>query len=150
MPEVTPLRQRPVGGAGLDIALGLLLVALEVVVCAIATFRIGMAGWADSYDGTPEAAEPPPMDWGPVITFGVITLVVVAITVALLRTNRPWAGSIQVCVALVLCIVTVQIGQSDYRRSHPAPASTPSDGPGRSGHQCLSGGDNHECRDSGS
>ncbi|MFF2957476.1 DUF6234 family protein [Streptomyces sp. NPDC057963] len=58
-------------------------------------------------------------------------------------------GAIRILVALLLSAVTVPTGHEDYRRSHPAPASTPSDGPGRSGHQCLSGGDNHECLDSG-
>ncbi|WP_326767262.1 DUF6234 family protein [Streptomyces sp. NBC_01591] len=141
-----PYESRAVNGC-LDVVLGLLLVLLEGLICAVAAFRMAFSR-ADL--GGPESTGPPPMDWTPVLTFGGIAAVICLFAVVLIRGNRPWAGAIQLLAALALCVVTVQVGHEDYRRSHPAPTPAPSYDPGRTGHQCLSGGDSRECRDSGS
>ncbi|MFJ1841275.1 DUF6234 family protein [Streptomyces sp. NPDC088146] len=146
-PRPSAARDCPPAASGcLDVLLGLLLVVLEGLVCAAAVYCLAFARWDP---GGQEPAGPPPMDWTPVLVFGGIAAAVCLIAAALIRAGLPRAGAIQILVALLLCAVTVLTGHEDYRRSHPAPASTPSDGPGRSGHQCLSGGDNHECLDSG-
>ncbi|MGW2105311.1 DUF6234 family protein [Streptomyces sp. NPDC001948] len=137
---------RAVNGC-LDVVLGVLLALLEGLICAVATIRLAFS--RTDPDGS-EATGPPPMDWTPVLVFGSITAVICLIAVVLIRSNWPWAGALQVLAALALCVVTVQVGHEDYRRSHPAPAPAPSYDPGRTGHQCLSGGDSRECRDSGS
>ncbi|MFE4333685.1 DUF6234 family protein [Streptomyces sp. NPDC056831] len=95
-----------------------------------------------------EPAGPPPMDWTPVLVLGGIAAVICLFAVVLVRANRPWAGAVQILAALLLCVMAALIGYEDYRRSHPAAASAPPYDPGRSGHQCLSGGDNRECLDS--
>ncbi|MCX4788754.1 MULTISPECIES: DUF6234 family protein [unclassified Streptomyces] len=138
---------RAVNGC-LDVVLGLLLVLLEGLICAAAAHSLTLS--RSRWDpGASETTDPPPMDWTPVLVFGGIAAAVALIAVVLIRENWPWAGALQIPVVLLLCVAAVQVGHEDYRRSHPAPASTPSDDPGRSGHQCLSGGDNHACLDSG-
>ncbi|MFF2410174.1 DUF6234 family protein [Streptomyces sp. NPDC058092] len=149
--QSTPRPPRPRHGSRavngcLDVVLGLLLLLLEGLICAVAAHSLTLSRWDP---GGPETTGPPPMDWTPVLVFGAIAAVVALIAVVLIRENWPWAGAIQIPVVLLLCVATVHVGHEDYRRSHPAPASTPSGDPGRSGHQCLSGGDNHECLDSG-
>ncbi|WP_157987155.1 DUF6234 family protein [Streptomyces atratus] len=149
--QSTPRAPRPRHGSRamngcLDVVLGLLLVLLEGLICAVAAYSLTLSRWDP---GASEATGPPPMDWTPVLVFGGIAAAVALIAVVLIRENRPWAGAIQIPVALLLCMAAVQVGHEDYRRSHPAPASAPPDDPGRSGHQCLSGGDNRECLDSG-
>ncbi|MEU6013172.1 DUF6234 family protein [Streptomyces sp. NPDC047515] len=144
-PWATQHPSRTVNGC-LDVLLGLLLVALEGLICAVAAYSLTVS----RLDlGGREAPGPPPMDWTPVLVFGGIAAVISLFAVVLIRSNWPWAGGIQVLAALLLCLVTVLTGHEDYRRAHPAPAPAPSYDPGRSGHQCLSGGDNHECLDSG-
>ncbi|MET9659386.1 DUF6234 family protein [Streptomyces sp. NPDC006510] len=148
-PHPAPRRSPPASRAAngcLDVVLGLLLVLLEGLICAVTAFRLAFSRWAP--DG-PETTGPPPMDWTPVLVFGGIAAVICLFAVVLIRGNWPWAGAIQLLAALALCVVTVRIGHEDYRRSHPAPAPAPSYDPGRTGHQCLSGGDNRECLDSG-
>ncbi|SFY14112.1 DUF6234 family protein [Streptomyces atratus] len=140
-----PHASRAVNGC-LDVVLGLLLVLLEGLICAVATVQLAFS--RTDLGGT-ETAGPPPMDWAPVLVLGGIAAVICLFGVVLIRGNWPRAGVIQLLAALVLCVVTVQVGHEDYRRSHPAPAPTPSYDPGRAGHQCLSGGDDRECRDSG-
>ncbi|MFB8035429.1 DUF6234 family protein [Streptomyces sp. NPDC056004] len=141
-----PYESRTVNGC-LDVVLGLLLILLEGLICAVATIQTAFSR-AD-LDGS-ETTGPPPMDWTPVLVLGSIAAVIGLIAVVLIRSNWPWAGALQVLAALTLCVVTVQAGHEDYRRSHPAPAPAPSYDPSRTGHQCLSGGDSRECRDSGS
>ncbi|MGW0963104.1 DUF6234 family protein [Streptomyces gelaticus] len=141
-----PYASRAVNGC-LDVVLGLLLVLLEGLICAVATIQLAFS--RTDLGGT-ETAGPPPMDWTPVLVLGGIATVICLFGVVLIRGNWPRAGAIQLLAALALCAVTVQVGHEDYRRSHPAPAPAPSYGPGRTGHQCLSGGDDRECRDSGS
>ncbi|MEU0631248.1 DUF6234 family protein [Streptomyces sp. NPDC005989] len=141
-----PYRSRAVNGC-LDVVLGLLLILLEGLICVVATVRSAFP--RTDLDG-PEATGPPPMDWTPVLVLGSIAAVICLIAVVLIRSNWPRAGALQVLAALALCVVTVQVGHEDYRRSHPAPAPAPSYDPGRTSHQCLSGGDSRECRDSGS
>ncbi|MCX5109968.1 DUF6234 family protein [Streptomyces sp. NBC_00378] len=141
-----PYESRTVNGC-LDVVLGLLLTLLEGLICAVATIQPAFSR-AD-LDGS-ETTGPPPMDWTPVLVLGSIAAVIGLIAVVLIRSNWPRAGALQVLAALALCVVTVQAGHEDYRRSHPAPAPAPSYGPGRTDHQCLSGGDSRECRDSGS
>ncbi|MFE7356409.1 DUF6234 family protein [Streptomyces sp. NPDC057543] len=136
---------RAVNGC-LDVALGLLLVLLEGLICAVAAHSLALSRWDP---GASETSGPPPMDWTPVLVLGGIAVAVALIAVVLIRENWPWAGALQIPVVLLLCVAAVQVGHEDYRRAHPAPAATPSDHPGRSGRQCLSGGDNHECLDSG-
>ncbi|MFG2624231.1 DUF6234 family protein [Streptomyces sp. NPDC048473] len=145
-PSAAQDSSRPVNGC-LDALLGLLLVVLEGLICVGVLYYLILSRWDP--DGQ-ETTEPPPMDWRPVLIFGGIAAVICLFAVVLIRANRPWAGAIQILAALLLCAVAVLIGHEDYRRSHPATASAPSYDPGRSGHQCLSGGDNRECRDSGS
>ncbi|MEU9315426.1 DUF6234 family protein [Streptomyces sp. NPDC048295] len=140
-----PYASRAVNGC-LDVVLGLLMVLLEALICAVAALQLALSR---TEPGGTKAAGPPPMDWTPVLVFGAIAAVTCLFGVVLIRSNWPWAGVIQLLAALVLCMVTVQAGHGDYRRSHPAPAPAPSDDPGRTGHQCLSGGDSRECRDSG-
>ncbi|SCF56712.1 DUF6234 family protein [Streptomyces sp. Ncost-T10-10d] len=144
-PSAAQDSSRPVNGC-LDVLLGLLLVVLEGLICAAAAYYLTFSQWDP--DGQ-ESTEPPPMDWTPVLVFGAIAVVICLFAVVLIRANRPWAGAVQILAALLLCVVTALAGHEDYRRSHPAPASTPSYDPGRSGHQCLSGGDSRECLDSG-
>lgn len=122
------------------------MVLLEGLICAVATVR---PAFSPADPGGAEPAGPPPMDWTPVLVLGGIAAVVCLFGVVLLRSGWPRAGVIQLAAALVLCVVTVRAGHEDYRRSHPAPAPAPSYDPGRTGHQCLSGGDDRECRDSG-
>ncbi|MGW2085491.1 DUF6234 family protein [Streptomyces sp. NPDC001880] len=141
-----PYASRAVNGC-LDVVLGLLLALLEGLICGVATVQLAFS--RTDLGGT-RTAGPPPMDWTPVLVLGGIAAVICLIGVVLIRGNWPRAGVIQLLAALVLCVVTVRVGHEDYRRSHPAPASTPSYDPGRAGHQCLSGGNDRECRDSGS
>lgn len=130
----------------LDVLLGLLLVVVEGLIFAAAAFWLTLSRWDP---GGQEGTRLLPMDWTPVLVFGGFAAVVALIAVVLIRSNRPGAGAIQVLAALLLCVAAVLAGHEDYRRSHPAPAPAPSYDPGRSGHQCLSGGDNRECLDSG-
>ncbi|MFI6726587.1 DUF6234 family protein [Streptomyces sp. R-74717] len=125
---------------------GLLLVALEGLICAAAAHCPAFSRWDP---GCQEPTEPPPMGWAPVLVLVGIAAVICPFTVVLIRANRPWAGVAQVLAVLLLCVVAALIGHEDYRRSHPAPASAPPYGPGRSGHQCFSRGDTRECLDSG-
>ncbi|MFD7492015.1 DUF6234 family protein [Streptomyces sp. NPDC059832] len=143
--RTAPYESRAVNGC-LDVVLGLLLVLLEGPICAVAAVQPAFS--RTDLDG-PETTGPPPMDWTPVLVLGGIAAVVGLFAVVLIRANRPWAGAIQLLAALLLCVVAVLVGHADYGRSHPAPAPAPSDDPGRAGHQCLSGGDNRECLDSG-
>lgn len=145
-PSAAQDSSRPVNGC-LDVLPGLLLVVLEGLICVGALYYLILSRWDP--DGQ-EPAGPPPMDWTPVLVFGGIAAVICLFAVVLIRANRPWAGAVQILAALLLCVVAALIGHEDYRRSHPAPASAPPYDPGRSGHQCLSGGDNRECLDSSS
>lgn len=129
----------------LDVVLGLLLVLLEGLICAVAAFQQAFS--RRDPDGR-ETTEPPPMDWTPALVLAGITAVICLVAVVLIRDRWPWAGAVQLLAALALCVITLQAGYEDYRRSHPAPAP-PAYDPGRNGHQCLSGGDDRECLDSG-
>ncbi|MFF1645582.1 DUF6234 family protein [Streptomyces sp. NPDC058240] len=140
-----PYESRAVNGC-LDVVLGLLLVLLEGLICAVAAIRLAFS--RTDLDG-PETTGPPPMDWTPALVLGGIAAAAGLFAVVLIRANWPRAGAIRLMAALLLCVVAVLVGHEDYGRSHPAPAPAPLYDPGRTGHQCLSGGDNRECLDSG-
>ncbi|MEE1750313.1 DUF6234 family protein [Streptomyces sp. JV184] len=140
-----PYASRAVNGC-LDVVLGLLLVFLEALICGVAALQLALSR-ADP--GGPAPTGPPTTDWTPVLVFGGITAAACLFAVVLIRADWPWAGAIQVLAALVLCVVTLRAGHEDYGRPQPVPAPAPSYDPGRTGHQCLSGGDSRECRDSG-
>ncbi|MEV6163667.1 DUF6234 family protein [Streptomyces sp. NPDC052052] len=145
-PSSAPRSARPVNGC-LDVLLGLLLLVVEGLICALAAFSLAFSRWGPSGQ---ELTGPPPMDWTPVLVFGGFTAVACLFAMVLIRSRWPWAGALQILAALVLCGATVQIGLEDYRRSHPRPAPVPTVEPFQSGHPCRSGGDDRECRDSGS
>ncbi|MDJ0466999.1 DUF6234 family protein [Streptomyces sp. H27-C3] len=146
---------RPAAGAHgwADPLTGLLLLVLDAAACVVAAFMLAMREWgrgAGAQDPkSPEPPEPPPVDWVPTVTVGAIALLAAAVGVALLCNNWPFAGSFQLVAALVICLAAVVLAREDYRERHPEPTPTSSYDPGVTGHQCLSGGDNSECQDSG-
>ncbi|MFE3742773.1 hypothetical protein [Streptomyces sp. NPDC059134] len=140
---------------------------LETLAALVMGVFLLARGWERTVarNGAPESVSgAPPMDWVPTIWCAVFTLAVLCVAVGFLRTGHPYAGGLQLCAAAFALLVTVGIWNDAYDRAHPAPLPpcptragvlceprlTENTGaPGRSGHQCRSGGDSRECADSG-
>lgn len=126
----------------LDVVVGLLVVALEAVICAVVmyTYRRPEPEWARlSPKGPgpgPVESGPPPMDWSATLTLASFTAVACLIGVVLLRHGLPLAGVVQLLAAGVLCVLTLMTWHSDYRLAHPAATAS---SPDRSGHQRTGG-----------
>ncbi|MEE1800547.1 DUF6234 family protein [Streptomyces sp. JV176] len=145
----------------------MLVLVLEVLGALVMGVFLLARGWeravaGDGPIGT--VVEAPPMDWTPTVWCAGFTLAVLIVAVGFLRSGHPYAGGVQLCVAAFALLVTLGIWNDAYDRAHPAPLPpcptragvvceprlTENTGdPGRSGHQCRSGGDSQECADSG-
>lgn len=132
----------------LDLLLTGLLLAADAVAVVVVVYAAAVAAWIDSTDsGSPETRGPGPEIWA-LIGSGAVALFAALSAFGLLRRRRaPIAGAVQALAATVLTLGTLTGAVLEYRAAHPAPAPAPDrTGPG---HQCLSGGDSDECRDSG-
>ncbi|MFB7371783.1 DUF6234 family protein [Streptomyces sp. NPDC056222] len=108
---------------GADVACGLLLLVLDGVISLCAAVFLALRGWSGPPD--PRSSAPPPMDWTPVITFGVITGVVLLIAWAMLRGGWAWTAGGQFLAAGLLCLVTLLIAAEEWTTAHPGAADTP-------------------------
>ncbi|MFE3825839.1 hypothetical protein [Streptomyces sp. NPDC059092] len=162
-----PLPPETRGGVGLGGGCAAVLVlVLEVLVALVMGVFLLARGWARPVAGDGPAGtvvEAPPMDWTPTVWCAVFTLAALIVAVAFLLSGHPYAGGVQLCVAACALLVTLGVFTDADHRAHPAPLPpcptragvlcAPRVGdardPGRSGHQCRSGGDSHECADSG-
>ena len=139
-----PANQRPgpLASGCLDVVLGLLIAALEAVICAVAvyTYKRPEPDWTRlSPKGPgpgPVESGPPAMDWSATLTLASFTAVACLIGVVLLRHGLPLAGVVQLLASGVLGVLTLMAWHSDYRLAHPAPAAS---SPDRSGHQRTGG-----------
>ncbi|MFD8965631.1 DUF6234 family protein [Streptomyces sp. NPDC059568] len=129
--------------------LGLLMLLLETLAALMLGVALGLRTWSRSseYANSKARVATPPMDWVPTLWTAGFTLAVLAIAIIFFRAAHPFAGSVQLLVAALALCVTVAAWHDSYERAHPAPdpAPSPSYDPGRSGQQCRSGGDSHEC-----
>ncbi|SCF65171.1 hypothetical protein GA0115259_100693 [Streptomyces sp. MnatMP-M17] len=144
--------------------LGLLMLLLETLFALMLGVALGLRTWArpGEYANSKARVATPPMDWVPTLWTAGFTLAVLAIAIIFFRAAHPFAGSVQLLVAALALCVTVAAWHDSYERAHPAPlppcptragtpcapedpAPSPSYDPGRSGRQCRSGGDSHEC-----
>ncbi|MFD5751175.1 DUF6234 family protein [Streptomyces sp. NPDC127033] len=157
------------GGAGGGGCVAALVLILEIPVALVTGVQLGLREWARSGAVGERAGavpEVPPMDWVPTLWCGAFTLGALTVAVVFLRSAHPYAGGIQLCIAAFALFVTLGVWSDANDRAHPAPpppcptrAGVPcaententegTEDPGRSGHQCRSGGDSHECADSG-
>ncbi|WP_329540739.1 DUF6234 family protein [Streptomyces sp. NBC_01358] len=140
MRRVGPAKARPgplVTGCP-DVVLGLLSVALEAVICAVALYlHTGPEpDRARPPSEWPAESGPPAMDWSATLTLASFTAVARLIGVVLLRHGLPLAGVVQLLAAGALCVLTLMAWHGDYRLAHPASAAS---APDRSGHQRTGG-----------
>lgn len=121
-----PSDSRGDGFTGGCISLIVLLVEIPVA------FLLGLAsvlrGWgrADEHTGTP-----PPMDWVPILWLGGFTLGVLVIAVLFFRSAHPFAGAVQLLLAVAVLVFTIAAWHDQYERAHPA-AQIPSRSSSRS------------------
>ncbi|WP_329117071.1 DUF6234 family protein [Streptomyces sp. NBC_01353] len=108
---------------GADVACGLLLLVLDGAISLCAALFLALRGWSGAPD--PQGSAPPPMDWAPVITFGVITGAVLLIAWAMLRGGWVWTAGGQFLAAGLLTLVTLLIAAEEWTTAHPAAADTP-------------------------
>lgn len=131
-------RPGPLVTGCLDVVLGLLVVALEAVICAVAMYLYTRPepDWTRPPSDGPAESGPPAMDWSATLTLASFTAVACLIGVVLLRHGLPRAGVVQLLAAGVLCVMTLMAWHSDYRLAHPAPTAS---SPDLSGHQWTGG-----------
>lgn len=139
----TGTRPGPLATGCLDVVLGLLVVALEAVICAVVMYSNRRPEPVGEQAPHLEPADtvPPAMDWSATLTLASFTAVACLIGVVLLRHGLPLAGVVQLLAACVLCVMTFLAWHGDYRLAHPASASAapPPHRPAPSGHQWTCG-----------
>ncbi|MEU9862635.1 DUF6234 family protein [Streptomyces sp. NPDC047971] len=112
---------RPPVRTGADIGTGVLFLFLQ---CALALVAAVLLATRKLGHGRPGAASsgPPPMDWVPVIVFGVITGVTLLLAVAMLRGGWAWTAGGQFLAAGLLGLATLLIAAEEWSYAHPDPA----------------------------
>ncbi|MGW1468907.1 DUF6234 family protein [Streptomyces sp. NPDC002308] len=133
MPDPPAAAHRPspaVRGCA-DAAMAVLVIALELVVCALVALQRALTHRSEDFarqergDGMSAGpADHPAMDWKFTFAFGVITVVVALVAVSLIRADWPGTGWTQLLVALALVFVTLSVIGGDYGRAHPAETGT--------------------------
>ncbi|MEU9112079.1 DUF6234 family protein [Streptomyces sp. NPDC048483] len=147
-PEARGARRR--GSPAGDIALAVLVLVSDVVAVAALTFFSALSAWEEAGmfgDSSPREESPSFPDEGLLIAYGVVVALLLLTAYGFVRTGRPVTASAQILAAVAVCAV-VAYGAAAAQRDAP-PAPVPASSGGANGHQCHSGGDNHECRDSG-
>ncbi|MGW2016131.1 DUF6234 family protein [Streptomyces sp. NPDC001927] len=114
--------RRPVR-TGVDIATGVVFLVLECVLAfAAAVFLAARKLGAGRLDpATPE----PPMDWVPVIVFGVVTGAALLLAVAMLRGGWVWTAGGQFLAMGLLGLATLLIAAEEWSYAHPDPEPAP-------------------------
>ncbi|MEU2245915.1 DUF6234 family protein [Streptomyces sp. NPDC019224] len=107
----------------LDVVLGLLLIALEAVLCAV--FVYVYAG-SEPRPPNPDTAEAGPsgMDWSGTLVLATGTAVACLIGMVLLRHGLPIAGVIQLIGAFLLCVLTLMTWHNAPGEADSAPGAT--------------------------
>lgn len=109
-----------------DLLLAVLLLAVDAAVAFYGFLGAGLAAWSDAVDGEDRGPDP-----GPVIVFGVVTVIVGLSAFALARGRLPLSAVAQCLATLALLGGTLLVWSSEYRTAHPDPA--PGSDPGYSG-----------------
>ncbi|MDX3643751.1 inner-membrane translocator [Streptomyces sp. MB09-02B] len=108
MPELT--EKQPADGEGLLTSGCLLLLVLVADAGAALLVAIVLAarGLGRRDAGTGQTATGvPPVDWGPVLGFGALTLLVAVTAVVLLRIGHQVIGTVQLTLCVLLAVYTL-------------------------------------------
>ncbi|WP_405899419.1 DUF6234 family protein [Streptomyces sp. NBC_00727] len=113
-------RPGPVMTGCLDMVLGLLLIALELVISAV-FFYSHTASAPRPPDPDMMEAGPPGMDWSGTLVLATVTAVACLIGVVLLRHGLPIAGVVQLIGVCLLLVLTLTAWHGAYEDAHPDP-----------------------------
>lgn len=82
--------------------LSLIVILLELPAAGALALALTLRGLARSsaYAYPTDGTGPPPTDWVPVLWIAGFTLAVLGIAVALFRTDHPYAGAVQLVIAV--------------------------------------------------
>ncbi|MDT9688668.1 DUF6234 family protein [Streptomyces sp. P9(2023)] len=109
---------------GTDIAVGLVFLVLDGVLALAAAVFLAARNLGGAPD--PRDASPPPMDWVPVIVFGVVTGAVLLLAWAMPRGGRVWTAGCHFLAAGLLFLVTLLVAGEQWAYAHPTPARSAS------------------------
>ncbi|NGO75817.1 hypothetical protein G6045_09055 [Streptomyces sp. YC504] len=140
----------PRSGGCFDGLFALLMVVADIAALAAAGLWLGLRGLGRGVEdgaegeGGPFAASP--MDWTPVVVFGLVLATMALLTRAFwssgIRITTGVQAAFTLLTGVLLCVVLAQ----EYDRSHPEPAApAPTSTYDGTHGRCRSGGDSHEC-----
>ncbi|MGW7053289.1 DUF6234 family protein [Streptomyces sp. NPDC054887] len=133
MPAELSPQEHPVSGWG-DAALALFVLVTDAAACFTAVILL----WGR---GAGEVAA--------LITFGALAAAAGLTAYGFGNGGRVITAWVQSLAALLLGASVLYGAAGAYADAHPEPAPARTSDPGRTGHQCRSGGDSSECADSG-